>query len=92
MVSKNNLLYIIGAIIYIACFGYIVLDMLQAPEGRILLFIFSTSVILTALIIVIGYKISKALCIYLKSIQESDKNDRINHSNLNCSSDVNSNI
>jgi len=61
MVSKNNLLYIIGAIIYIACFGYIIHDMLQAPEGRILLFIFSTSVILTALIIVIGYKISKAL-------------------------------
>lgn len=61
MVSKNNLFYIIGAIIYIACFGYIIHDMLQEPEGRILLFIFTTSVILTALIIVIGYKISKAL-------------------------------
>lgn len=34
MVSKNNLLYIIGAIIYIACFGYIIHDMLQAPEGE----------------------------------------------------------
>jgi hypothetical protein len=35
--------------------------MLQAPEGRVLIFIYTTSVILTALIIVIGYKISKAL-------------------------------
>ena len=61
MITKNNLLYVIGAIIYIACFGYIVHDMLQAPEGRVLIFIYATSVILTALIIVIGYKISKAL-------------------------------
>ena len=61
MITKNNILYIIGAIIYIACFGYIVHDMLQTPEGRVLLFIYTTSVVLTALIIVIGYKISKAL-------------------------------
>lgn len=62
MVSKQQyLLYIIGAIIYIACFAYIVLDMLGSPEGRILIFIYTTSVILTVLIIIIGYKISKAL-------------------------------
>ena len=61
MITKNNLLYVIGAIIYIACFGYIVHDMLQEPAGRVLIFIYTTSVILTALIIVIGYKISKAL-------------------------------
>lgn len=61
MVNKNTILYIIGAIIYIACFGYIVSDMAQTNEGRVLIFIYSTSIILTALIIIIGYKISKAL-------------------------------
>ena len=61
MVKKSTLLYIIGAIIYIACFGYIVSDLAQTNEGRILIFIYSTSIILTTVIICLGYKISKAL-------------------------------
>ena len=61
MVNKTTLLYIIGAIIYIACFGYIVSDMAQTNEGRVLIFIYATSIILTAVIICLGYKISKAL-------------------------------
>lgn len=66
MITKNKILYIIGAIIYISCFTYIISDMLQTIEGRILLFIYSTSVILTALILFLGYKIFKALLVIIE--------------------------
>lgn len=66
MITKNKILYIIGAIIYISCFAYIISDMLQTIEGRILLFIYSTSVILTALILFLGYKIFKALLVIIE--------------------------
>lgn len=66
MITKNKILYIIGTIIYISCFAYIISDMLQTIEGRILLFIYSTSVVLTALILFLGYKIFKALLVIIE--------------------------
>ena len=66
MITKSKILYIIGTIIYISCFAYIISDMLQTIEGRILLFIYSTSVILTALILFLGYKIFKALLVIIE--------------------------
>jgi len=91
MVKKSTLLYIIGAIIYIACFGYIVSDLAQTKEGRILIFIYSTSIILTTVIICLGYKISKALL----GILDKYTNTKVwyyvwnYYSNLSCSWIVN---
>lgn len=70
MITKNNLLYIIGGIIYILCFAYIVQDMLQTIEGRILIFIYATAVFLTAIIIFIGYKLTKVLLNILNKYTE----------------------
>lgn len=68
--NKKNLGYYIIGTIYVLCLGYIVQQMFQTMEGKILLFIYATSIFLTVLIFILAYKITELIINYIDDKDE----------------------
>lgn len=66
------LAYTLLVIIYIGTFAFIISDMFESREGRILLFIYSTSIILTIAFLYGVYRIGDIL-IYIMNKLENKK-------------------
>lgn len=69
--DRRHVLYGLGLSIYLLCFAYMILNMIETIEGRILLYIYAISIILTALLLFVGYNLTKKLL----EILEKDKEE-----------------